>query len=431
MSTEKTNANRLTHQSIQIIHVDELPHGILLVDHQHLIAVANQTWYDMFKHDVNDTIGSSILEFVHPKYIVQFYDALDQVWESHTTISLMLQIIDGVGQDHWADVYLKFRQKEHDSMLVVTITNIGNWVGEEQLLQAQQRSFNAILNDLPGMVYRCRNTPDWPMEYVSTGCQELTGYSTGDIIGSRKLSYGSLIISQDKDMVWNEVQSGLREKYRFELVYRIRTMTDALKWVWERGAGIYSADGELSGIEGIIIDFNRQIVFRSSGFHQISDTKVQVDSQTFVACIENILKKVDEDTCKLSRLYCINLDRYEHFVSNAGFHRLEGGRRYISHLLEKIVGNDCLLCNPQPNRWYVYSQNKELGIEDEIIAIEDAFMDPVQLYDDELYVSVSIGCARVNRSSIDVERLLGMANEAMVYCLQTGGASSRITDGVT
>ncbi len=428
MPVENSTTSQLEQLNSQIVHIDELPYGVLLIDKQHLIAMANQTWYELFKHGTSETIGSSIVEFVHPKYINQFNDALDQVWQDHSTNNLMLRVIDDTGQDHWTDICLKYHQREQGPMLLMSISNIGHWVGEEQLLQAQQRSFNTMLNELPGMVYRCRNTPDWTMEYVSGGCKELTGYSTSDIIGNRKLSYGSLIIPQDKDMVWNEVQSGLREKYRFEMVYRIHTMANDLKWVWERGAGIYSDDGELSGIEGIIIDFNRQIMFRASGMNRMTDTGGQLDGQEFLARIEQKLEQSNTDLDTSSRLYCINLDRYEHFVSNTGFHQLDMGRRYITYVLKNIAGEECLLCNPQPNRWYLFSQNKRQSINDEILAIEDAFMDPIQLLDNELYVSVSIGCTRVNSFTINVDRLLNQANDAMMYCLQTGGASSHINN---
>ena len=92
------------------------------------------------------------------------------------------------------------------------------------------------------------------MEYVSVGGAKLTGYPPNDIINNSKRSYDSLIHYDDHDMVWAAVQSGVRERRKFDIVYRIFTRGNELKWVWERGTGVFSDDGELLGLEGYITD---------------------------------------------------------------------------------------------------------------------------------------------------------------------------------
>jgi PAS domain S-box-containing protein len=125
-------------------------------------------------------------------------------------------------------------------------------------LRESERALSTLMSNLPGMAYRCRNDRSWTMEFVSTGCLELTGYESQDLVANRKVSYGDLIHSEHKDYIWNEVQSALQKKMPFKFIYRILTATGEEKWVWEQGRGIFSPKGELLFLEGIISDISEQ-----------------------------------------------------------------------------------------------------------------------------------------------------------------------------
>lgn len=115
-----------------------------------------------------------------------------------------------------------------------------------------------LIRNLPGMAYRCRNEPHWPMEFVSEGARELTGYEPSELLGDESLTYGEVVHPADRGRVWDEVQAALAANDRFQISYRIRTATGETKWVWEQGRGVLAADGSLDGIEGFIIDVSER-----------------------------------------------------------------------------------------------------------------------------------------------------------------------------
>jgi len=92
------------------------------------------------------------------------------------------------------------------------------------------------------------------MEFVSEGCQELTGYDP-EALESDDLSYGAdIVFEEDREALWEGVQRGLEDEGSFLVTYRIKTATEDVRWVRERGHGIYDESGNLEVLEGVIID---------------------------------------------------------------------------------------------------------------------------------------------------------------------------------
>ena len=120
----------------------------------------------------------------------------------------------------------------------------------EEALRESQRKLFTLMGNLPGMVYRCRNDKDWTMEFVSDGCLNLTGYPPDYILWNRKKSYSQLIHLEDQDYVWNCIQTALKRNAPFRLTYRITNSGGNVRWVLERGIGIFDEAGRLIALEG-------------------------------------------------------------------------------------------------------------------------------------------------------------------------------------
>eukprot|EP01037_Dinobryon_pediforme_P027115 gene27115-29892_t len=115
------------------------------------------------------------------------------------------------------------------------------------------RLLETLLSHLDGMVYRCRADDDWTMEFVSEGCIALTGYEPKALLFNHRISYEQITHPEDRALVRQKVNASLAVKQRFELEYRIVRADGEVRWVWERGVGIYH-DGGIDGLEGYVQD---------------------------------------------------------------------------------------------------------------------------------------------------------------------------------
>ncbi|HLG23055.1 MAG TPA: CHASE domain-containing protein, partial [Candidatus Manganitrophaceae bacterium] len=104
----------------------------------------------------------------------------------------------------WSPISFKGR----DATLVL-VDDVTDRRRAERALSESQRVLSTLMSNLPGMAYRCKNDPEWTIEFVSEGCLDLTGYHPSDLIGNKTLSYATLIHPEDQEPVWDDVQAAL------------------------------------------------------------------------------------------------------------------------------------------------------------------------------------------------------------------------------
>ncbi len=132
----------------------------------------------------------------------------------------------------------------------------------ESNLKENLRFLQTLINNLPGFIYRCLNDRDWTMEYLTHQVEDITGYKPEDLIHNRVLTFNDIIHPDFRDLLWEKWQKILSEKSVFEHEYKIITKSGEIKWVWERGRGIYNEKGEVIALEGFITDVTDKVNFR-------------------------------------------------------------------------------------------------------------------------------------------------------------------------
>ncbi|APW97196.1 PAS sensor protein [Halobiforma lacisalsi AJ5] len=125
-------------------------------------------------------------------------------------------------------------------------------------LREREQELSTLMDNVPGMVYRCRNEPDWPFEFVSGGAEEITGYEPAELVEG-DVNWGRDVLVENRDDLWDDVQRALENREPYRVTYRIETADGERRWLSEQGRGVFDEDGQLAHLEGAIVDITEQV----------------------------------------------------------------------------------------------------------------------------------------------------------------------------
>ena len=257
-------------ESIRVLYVDDEP------EFAEMAATFLEREDDRFEVEIvaSGTEGSERLADEAFDCVISDYDMpgqngiefLQAVREDHADLPFILHT--GKGSEEVAsdaisagvtDYIQKSGTADQYALLANRILNAVDAHRSRRVAQERTRRLETLISNLPGMVYRCRNEPGWPMETVRGEVEALTGYSAAAIEADDDVVWGDDILHpDDRDAMWETVQSELVADGSFEVTYRIVTGDGETKWMWERGRGVYGDDGELEALEGFITDITER-----------------------------------------------------------------------------------------------------------------------------------------------------------------------------
>ena len=147
--------------------------------------------------------------------------------------------------------YIKYNEKPAIIVIANDITESKKFVSKADEIK---RRFNTLVNNIPGFYYKCLNDDFWTMKEMSDKCYEITGYKPSEFVNNSKLTYESIILPGDSDLVREGINKALGENNSFELEYRIRTKSGHIKYVWEKGIAVVDNEDKIQSLEGFIMD---------------------------------------------------------------------------------------------------------------------------------------------------------------------------------
>ncbi|MBW4657660.1 MAG: PAS domain-containing protein [Drouetiella hepatica Uher 2000/2452] len=207
------------------------------------------------------TFGGSyedFLQYIHPDDRHQVLKAQQRAIREDTEYVPEYRIIRPNGTLRWVTSRGKVTRNAQGKPLRlsgVTMDITDRKQAEADVREREER-FRSLLANISGAVYRCNYDADWTMEFISQPIQAITGYAATAFTQSKLPSFAEIIYPEDEGRIRSEVGMAIAEKRPYELEYRIRHADGSLRWVYEKGQGIFDITGELLCLDGVIFDIS-------------------------------------------------------------------------------------------------------------------------------------------------------------------------------
>ncbi len=125
---------------------------------------------------------------------------------------------------------------------------------EDRVKQSEER-IRSMVENIPGVVYRCLPHDPWTMLFISDEVERLTGYPTGDFLGKNPArTFASIMHDDDRQPIAENTQKALDARRPYSYEYRVIDMDGGLHWVFARGKAVYDEDGNALYLDGTIFD---------------------------------------------------------------------------------------------------------------------------------------------------------------------------------
>ncbi|MFC4407898.1 PAS domain S-box protein [Haloarchaeobius iranensis] len=128
------------------------------------------------------------------------------------------------------------------------------WQPLHDATDSKSGTVSSLLDNVPGIVYRCRTVTGGSMEFVNEATTAITGYEPSVLESGAVTWEDDVVVAADRATRREDIRTQLDDDDEFVLEYRISTATGDTRWVRERGRRVSDDDASSPWFEGVITD---------------------------------------------------------------------------------------------------------------------------------------------------------------------------------
>lgn len=214
----------------------------------------NEAWSDILGYSTNELNNRKFLDFIHPEDLESTLDAMKTLDSGKK----VLQFVNRYRSKNGDYKHIEWRSHPKGNLIYAAARDITDRLLLEKETENAKNQLESLINNIPGIAYRCKNDKEWTVLFVNKNFEAYTDYKIVDIIGNKNFSYIDIIYKSDKDFIIEIVNTALKNKKSWEAEYRIVKKDGEILWVYEKGNAIYDANGNVLFLDGFILDITKR-----------------------------------------------------------------------------------------------------------------------------------------------------------------------------
>jgi len=235
--------------------VEVAPDAIILHKEGKIIFLNPSAVKTMGAISSEQMVGKNIREFIHSEYLENTNKRLKLLYSGDFDVLPVTEIkiirCDSTIID--AEISTVIFSSQGDKIVQVVARDITDRKKTQEALKVSENKFRTLVENIPGIVYRCEVKIPWRMTMMSEAVKQLTGYESS-VFTANKLTFAEIVYPEDLQFVKDTINRAFNNHQQFDLEYRIIHKNGTIRWVHEVGKASYNNKGNQDWLDGVIID---------------------------------------------------------------------------------------------------------------------------------------------------------------------------------
>ncbi|TVR12707.1 MAG: PAS domain S-box protein, partial [Planctomycetota bacterium] len=228
-------------------------------------TIFNERWAQIVGYSLEELQPVSIdtwLSFVHPDDGPALGAALEAHFRGETPSydhECRMRHRDG----HWVWVQdrgrvVSWTDDGKPLMMFGTHADITARKEAELALAVQENQYRSLVQNIPGITYRCLMDADWTVLHVSDFVESMSGYPATDFPHNSVRSFVSIMHTEDQQRIADTIAEAVTQRQPWEIEYRLLHRDGSIRWVNEKGRAVRDDQDAVAYLDGFILDITEQ-----------------------------------------------------------------------------------------------------------------------------------------------------------------------------